>query len=309
MKTIDDLIGEYIEYIRSLRFSEETIRKQRGALRRFSTWLKEKFQVETIDRLRSDHVKRWHGSLSGLRTNEGYPLKSTSLNRTITIVRGFINYLAQGGYVPVKFLNALLYLKEPQQLPGSVLTHAQVKQLLTHIATDSQEGYRNRAMFELLYTSGIRAGELLGLDVESIDVKNKTALINGKGDKQRVVPIGKTALKYLESYIIAIRPYLMQDEAEKALFLGREGRRLPYHIFRRIVVSAADRAGLNEHVTAHTFRRSCTTELIRGGANIYHVKELLGHESLDTLKHYTKLTITDLKKTHEKYHPREKDGD
>ena len=102
---------------------------------------------------------------------------------------------------------------------------------------------------------------------------------------------------------------LLRDRAEKALFLGRDGRRLSYHSFRRIVISVAKQANLDEHVTAHTFRRSCTTELIRSGANMYHVKELLGHESLDTLKHYAKLTITDLKKTHEKYHPREKEGD
>lgn len=309
MKTVDELINDYTEHIRALRFGKDTIRKSRENLLRFSTWLKEKFQVETIDRLRSDHLKRWHGSLLSLRTKGGYPLKSTSINRHIITIRGFMNYLAQGGYVPYKFLTVLVYLKEPQRLPGSVLTHAQVKKLISRIATNSQEGYRDRAMFELLYTSGIRVGELLGLDVERIDVKNRTALVDGKGNKQRVVPIGKTALKYLESYITAIRPFLVRDKAEKALFLGRDGRRLSYQIFRRIVIYAANRAGLDAHVTAHTFRRSCTTELIRSGANMYHVKELLGHESLDTLKHYAKLTITDLKKTHEKYHPREKDGD
>ena len=133
-------------------------------------------------------------------------------------------------------------------------------------------------------------------------------VVTGKGNKQRVVAIGKTALKYLESYVLAIRPYLLKRRSEKALFLTlRGGKRFKYRSLLKYVHSYAEGADLDD-VTPHTFRRSCTTELIRSGANMYHVKELLGHESLDTLVHYTKLTIIDLKKTHEKCHPREKDN-
>jgi len=178
---------------------------------------------------------------------------------------------------------------------------------LAGIRTNTGEGYRNRAMLELLYSTGIRANELLRLNLADIDQVHKTALINGKGKKQRMVPIGKTALRYLETYIRAVRPFLIKNNSEKALFLNSQGNRLSYERFRCIVLTVSEQAGINEHVTAHTFRRSCTTELIRSGANMYHVKELLGHESLDTLKHYARLTITDLKKTHRKCHPREKD--
>jgi site-specific recombinase XerD len=104
----------------------------------------------------------------------------------------------------------------------------------------------------------------------------------------------------------AVRPFLVRDPNEPAFFLNHVGRRMPYHTFRRIVGHYVAKAGLPSHVSPHTFRRSCTTELIRGGANLYHVKELLGHESLDTLKHYTKLNIQDLKETHRKCHPRER---
>ena len=93
------------------------------------------------------------------------------------------------------------------------------------------------------------------------------------------------------------------------MFVDSQGRRFPYYTFRLQVKACARRAGLSIEVTPHTFRRSCTTELLRGGANMYHVKELLGHETLSTMKHYAKLTITDLKKTHEKCHPRERDED
>ena len=129
----------------------------------------------------------------------------------------------------------------------------------------------------------------------------------GKGRKERMVPIGATALGYLEGYLKAIRPAVQQDGDEKALFVDGEGRRFPYYTFRRLIHACARKAGLAIRVTPHTFRRSCTTELLRGGANMYHVKELLGHESLETLKHYARLTITDLKKTHAQCHPRERD--
>lgn len=98
----------------------------------------------------------------------------------------------------------------------------------------------------------------------------------------------------------------LRDPAERAIWLGRDGHRLAYHVFRRQLVELVQDAGLPVVVTAHTFRRSCATELVRGGANLWHVKDLLGHENLETLKHYTRLTIVDLKKTHARCHPRER---
>jgi len=110
-------------------------------------------------------------------------------------------------------------------------------------------------------------------------------------------------------YLKAVRPFLLKKADEQALFLNQAGERMPYHTFRRMVQRYAQAAGLDIKVTPHTFRRSCTTELIRGGANLYHVKELLGHENLETLKHYTKLTIEVLKATHARCHPRERSGE
>lgn len=123
-----------------------------------------------------------------------------------------------------------------------------------------------------------------------------------------MVPFGRTAHSCLESYLKAIRPFMLHRGEEQALFLDRYGRRLGYHALSQIIKACANRSGLaNSHVTAHTFRRACATELLRGGANMYHVKDLLGHESLSTLRHYARLTIVDLKETHERCHPRERD--
>ncbi len=307
MKTMNDLISIYLVHLRSVRQSPETIRKKGENLKRFSRWLLSKYQVNTVTEISHERLKVWHHHLSTLKNPKGYPLKATSINRHIITIRGFLKYLAKDGYVQASLQDVLPYLQEPKKLPGSVLPHAQVKKLLSKISTNTSEGYRNRTMLELLYSSGIRANELLSLDVGDVNFSHETAQVQGKGSKERMVPIGKTARRFLESYIVAIRPYLLKDKSEKALFPGKDGKRLSYAAFRRAIVSIIETAGFDD-VTAHTFRRSCTTELIRSGANMYHVKELLGHESLDTLKHYAKLTILDLKKTHKKCHPREKDS-
>ena len=307
MKNINELCLNYIDLLRSIRYSKKTVTEIKRMLHSFMVWLGENNQITTVARLNRKDLQEYHGYLSARKTNKGYPLKATTVNRHLIALRGFLKHLAKENLVHINLVDALPYLKEPKRLPGNTLDHSQVIKLLARISTNNGEGYRNRAMIELLYSTGIRANELLTLNLADIDQVNKTALINGKGDKQRMVPIGRTALKHLETYILAVRPYLLYDQQEKALFLGRGGGRLSYERFRCIILNVVDQAGFDEHITAHTFRRSCTTELIRSGANMYHVKELLGHESLDTLKHYAKLTILDLKKTHQKCHPRERD--
>ena len=199
----------------------------------------------------------------------------------------------------------LEYVKVPRLLPR-VLPHEQIRALLDSIDTTSTAGFRDRSMLELLYSSGQRASELLDLNVKHVELKAGTAFVKGKGRKERLVPVGATARRYLESYLRAVRPWLVRS-ATSALFLDDEGKRMPYHTLRRIVLRIAKNAELDGKVTAHVFRRSCTSELVKGDANLYHVSRLLGHESLETLKHYVKLDITDIRKTHQKTHPRERD--
>jgi len=308
-------LADYIERGRGLNLSAHTLRAIRYNVTAFLDWLAG-HRISGPDQLRRAHLAAWLTRLQERRTTRGLPLKPKSINKKIENVRGFLNHLAAEGLIPAALAASLEYVKEPRLLPTSVMTHDQVRKLLRSIRTDSTTGYRDRAMLELLYSTGIRVGELLALDVARIDLRNATAVVYGKGRKERAVPIGKTALRHTESYLTAVRPFLARcgppgedrpaDDDREALFLDTQGKRLPYHVFRRLVRKYADAVGISVNVTPHTFRRSCTTELLRSGANMYHVKDLLGHESLETLKHYAKLTITDLRATHRKCHPRER---
>jgi len=306
VKPLKAHLKDYLDWRRSLKLSPETLAKNRYAIKPFLAWLETACRVATAADIRRDHLYEWQKHIAGLTNRQGHPLRPRTVNTYNEGIRGFLTWLADNGHIRRAYPDLVRYVKEPLILAGSILTHAQMRKMLSRIPADDLSGYRDRAMLELLYSSGVRSAELLGLNTFDVDFKTRTMMVTGKGSKQRVVPIGRTALGRLETYVKAVRPYLLQDPGENALFLNRRGGRLKYRAFLKCVHTHAKRLGY-EGVSPHTFRRSCATELIRGGANMYHVKELLGHESLDTLRHYARLTINDLKKTHEKCHPRERD--
>jgi len=305
-KTLRHWLDSHLEYGRALQQSPFTLRMRHYHGQNFLDWLEAHYDVRTSDFLRREHLEAWTKHLAGLTTCRGLPAKPKTINKLIESARAFLRYLAERQVVPAALLAGLVYVKEPKLLPTSVLTHAQVKAMLQRIPTTDVIGWRDRTMLELLYSTGIRARELLGLNVPDVELGSATALVFGKGKKQRVVPIGRTAIRLLESYLKAVRPFLVKVAEEKALFLSRDGKRLDYQNLLRMVHRHALRVGLDVTVTPHTFRRSCATEMIRGGANLYHVKDLLGHETLETLRHYAKLNVDDLKKTLARCHPRER---
>jgi site-specific recombinase XerD len=306
--TLQEILVEYLEQLKARRFSPCTMRQNRYGIGLFLRWVEQAHGVRTADRLRRSHLEAWQRHVAA-ETFKGRPLKPRSVNKRVETLKNLLRFMGAKGYAGRHLEEAVEYVKEPKVLPGSVLNHAQARRMLEAVATDTPAGYGNRTMLELLYTSGIRAAELLGLDVGDVDFPNGTARVTGKGQKERVVPIGRTALGLLENYVKGVRPFLAKGPEERALFLDEQGKRMPYYTLRRMVHAAARQVGAPVTVTPHTFRRSCTTELLRGGAGMYHVKELLGHESLDTLQHYAKLTINDLKKEHQRCHPRERDAE
>lgn len=305
--TLDQRLEDYLQHLRSLNYSPQTLKKIRNAVKTFIRWLMTQHQVITPDRMQIRHMDAWQQHLFNWRTVKGLPLKPASTNVRIVSVTNFLRYLAGRGYVLKALPGALQPVKLPKTLPTSVLNHAQVRKLFDSIDISNPIGYRNRTMLELLYSSALRACEILSLDLGDVNYEQGTALVHGKGQKDRIVPIGRTALRYLKSYVTAIRPFLTKDQAQTAFFITQWGKRCEYHILKNWIKRYLGNLDLDVPVSTHTFRRSCTTEMIRSGADIYHVKEMLGHESLDTLRHYVRLTITDLKRTHEKCHPRERD--
>ena len=307
MKTLLELLDESLNVRRSLHQSPNTLSTLRRNTLLFFHWLKFTYQVFTADRLRKVHLHAYQKHLYEVRTRYGLPLKPNTVNGRIKAVKSLLRYLKEKNYPTANLEHELRYVKTPSMLPTSVLSHGQIRQELNRIDTTTSIGYRDRTIIELLYSTGIRNAELIGIQIHDVDLTYRCVKVCGKGAKERFVPIGKTAMRYLETYIRGIRPFLPHQPNKTALWINRRGNPLSQKNLNDMILARSRKSTLSIPFTPHTFRRSCATELIRSGANPYHVKELLGHASVESLAPYTKLTINDLKKTHAKCHPREKD--
>ena len=306
MKTLNQNLDEYLAYARSINQSPVHLRIVRYNVLRLLRWLENTHGVTQACRIIRSHLEGWIKYVPAQRTTKGLPLKINSVGKLFECARTFLIWLQKMGLVPMGLHEVVVNIKRPDVLPTSVLMHAQMVRLLEKVDVSTAAGLQMRAMLEVLYSTGIRVTELLSQDLGSIDFERRLSRVMGKGGKERMVPIGHTASRFTESYLKGVRPLLLRDSTILAVWLDGKGKRFSYHAFRRHLLNVCQEAGLPVHVTAHTFRRSCATELIRGGANLWHVRDLLGHASVDALKPYIKLTIVDLKKTHAKCHPRER---
>lgn len=160
---------------------------------------------------------------------------------------------------------------------------------------------------EVLYSTGVRKAELLALEVGDVNLEEELLRINaGKGERDRVAPLSTVACRFLETYLNAIRPQLLRDRSTARLFLSSQARPLGRTTLDGIVTKCAKMARVKKHVTCHVWRHTCATHLLQNKANLRHVQEILGHRSLVTTERYLRVTITELKAAHRRFHPREK---
>ncbi|MBU1121608.1 MAG: tyrosine-type recombinase/integrase, partial [Candidatus Omnitrophica bacterium] len=184
----------------------------------------------------------------------------------------------------------------------------EIKKLLKAPDIHIPIGYRDRTILEVFYSSGIRRQELVNLKPQDVDYEKGFLRVNrGKGGKDRVVPLGRIACKYLENYIKLVRIDLRRIKNCEYLFISTLGNQMEVSTLRRMINRYVKKSRIEKRVTPHVFRHSMATHLIQDKANIRCVQEILGHKSLDTTQIYTQITITDLKEAHKSHHPREKE--
>ena len=236
---------------------------------------------------------------------------STS-NRILSTLRSFYSYLERdhGAYNPMK---DVLSRKIPLRLPKA-LTISQVTQLIeAAVVSDDIVNLRNKAILELLYSSGARVSEVVGLnlgdvmDMKTDDSQIRIVKLRGKGGKERVVPMGSYSVKALDDYLVRVRPSLVAKNSKgknEALFLNQRGSRISRQSAWQLVVDAAQRVGLADGISPHVFRHSFATHLLDGGADIRVVQELLGHASVTTTQIYTLITIDKIRESYAMAHPR-----
>ncbi|HWO59426.1 MAG TPA: site-specific tyrosine recombinase XerD [Umezawaea sp.] len=231
-------------------------------------------------------------------------LAASSAARTLSAVRGLHKFAHREGVVAGDPAREVVPPTPPRRLPKA-LPVDDVLRLLDSHPGDDPRSLRDRALLELLYSTGARISEVVGLDVDDVDAGERTALLDGKGGKQRLVPVGRPALRALETYLVRARPGLAaKGRGTPAVFLNARGGRLSRQTAWQVLKTAAERAGITAVVSPHTLRHSFATHLLEGGADVRVVQELLGHASVTTTQVYTLVTVTTLREVYATAHPR-----
>ncbi|ACX52427.1 tyrosine recombinase XerD [Ammonifex degensii KC4] len=229
---------------------------------------------------------------------------ASTVARRLAALKSFCAYLAtQAGYLPWDPAEELSSPKIPERLP-KVLRPEEVERLLTAPRTNTPQGLRDRALLELAYATGMRVSELVGLDVDHLNLEAGYVRVLGKGGKERIVPVGRVAQHYLREYLEKAWPRLVKDRRTSALFVNRRGGRLTRQAVFKLLKDYARQAGLTSAPSPHTLRHSFATHLLENGADLRVVQELLGHVSISTTQIYTHLTSTRVREVYRRAHPR-----
>ncbi len=230
-------------------------------------------------------------------------LKRTSIARKMASLRAFFRYLVREEIMPVNPLVEVSTPKLAKRLPA-VLSQDGAWALVQAPDRSTPAGCRDRAILEVLYASGIRVSELVGLDCGDVDLSLGYARVMGKGSRERIVPVGSYAVKAVELYLAAGRPALAKEGSGKPLFLNKTGGRLSVRSIRNIVGKYVQQLSIQHRVSPHTLRHSFATHLLDGGADLRSVQELLGHVKMSTTQIYTHVSREKLLAVYEKTHPR-----
>ena len=241
--------------------------------------------------------------LSGTRSRTREPYRASTVARALASVRAFHAFLVREGETADDPAAGVVRPKVPRNLPRP-LSVEEVDRLLSAPRGDSPAALRDRATLEVLYGSGLRISELVGLDVDDVDLEEGSIRVLGKGGRERMVPLGRMARKAVEAYRTRARPSFASKRSRSALFLNQRGGRLTRQGCARILESQVARAGLTRRVTPHTLRHSFATHLLEGGADVRVVQELLGHASLASTQIYTLVTQEHLRDVYFTSHPR-----
>jgi len=279
--------------------SANTKRAYRADLRHFALWASERdLEPATVD---YSQLRRYAAAISSSGA-----AKST-IGRKLAAVRGFFDHLVAVDEVPQNPAELLPSPKRESRLPRT-LSRDEVDALLERIPATDPLDARDRAMFELAYSCGLRCAEIVGLDVDSIDFDGEVLRVTGKGNKTRIVPIGEPAQRWLERYLAKARRALedagRRNGATKALFLSRRGRRLSPSDVRRRLARRVEDAAIAGGVSPHALRHSFATHLLEGGADLRSIQEMLGHASVSTTQIYTRVDPSRLRSQYRNAHPR-----
>ena len=292
-------LSDFLAFLRIERnLSPNTVEAYEHDISRYLMFVGQRKGISTPDDIKPGHIREYVRMLSDIY------LRPVSIRRNLSAVRAYHTFLADEGFAATNPSELLESPKLPQSLP-TVLTVHEVDRILSTIDHTKHLGTRDKAMLEMLYSAGLRVSELVSLRLISLLANRGWVRVFGKGSRERVVPLGSHAAKWIEQYLNEERPSLSKKrDRTDIIFLNHRGDPISRKGVWKIVRNYATAAGIKKPVSPHTLRHSFATHLLEGGADLRAVQEMLGHADISTTQIYTHLDTSYLKEVHRTYHPR-----
>ncbi len=297
----------YIENLERNDYSKRTIESYMNNLKRFLSFIEKYYlRIENVSQITKNIILDYYDYLKEKENFNGRMLSSKTIAQRLIVLKSFFSFLYFEDYI---INNPTINIRLPRienNLNNKVLSEEDIFKIIDSIKPVTPENIRDRAIVELFYSTGIRTSELADIKVYDIDLKQQVlTVVKGKGAKTRLVPIGMHAIYYLELYLQKSRKYFLNNNNSDYLFLNSRCSPFNRKTLNTLMQKLTKNLSLKIKVTCYTYRHSLATHLIQNKVDISYVGELLGHESIKTTERYCHLTITDLKKVHALYHPRE----
>ncbi|NGP88229.1 site-specific tyrosine recombinase XerD [Fodinibius halophilus] len=295
-------LKRYLQFIKlEKNLSENSVVSYERDLRRYLKFIADDLRIKKLSGVTLHHIEKYLEELSAM------DLAVSSIARNISSIRSFHEFAVVEGIARANPAELVELPKKAQNLP-EVLDQDEVAAIIDTPNRESDAGIRNAAILETLYATGMRVSELTSLEVDNLIFEIGFIRVIGKGNKERLVPVGEVAQSALEHYIEVVRPKFLSDKdphkAENKVFLSQRGNPLSRMSIWNVVNDAAERAGIEKNVYPHIFRHSFATHLLEGGADLRAVQEMLGHSSILTTEIYTHVDRSLLHQVHKEFHPR-----
>jgi len=292
----------HFDWLLTHGYSQDTVRARRIAFKRFIAWAAER-GIASPTEITLPILERYQRHLFLYRKPDGSPLTLGTQHGCLAPLKTFFKWLTREHHILYNPASELQLPKQPKRLPRTILSVQDVEAVLNEAAPQSPQGLRDRAMLEVLYSTGLRRMELAALKVYDVDLRRKLVFVReGKGRKDRVVPVGERALAWLDRYLTEVRPQFLAGETE-ALFLTDYGEPITPDYLAAKVKRYLAFAGIDRPGATHLFRHACATHMLENGADIRYIQAMLGHEQLATTEIYTHVSIDKLQQIHAATHP------
>lgn len=297
-----ELVPEHLAWLAARGYALQTVDARRRMLTRFLTWL-EAHGVTHPGQVTLPVIERYRLHLHNRRKSDGTPLSWGTQAQMLVAVKGLFKWLTLTRRIAANPAAEIELPRRRHRIPRGVLTAEEAELVLAQPDTAKPVGVRDRGILELLYSTGIRRAECCGLQLTDIELGRLVVLVReGKGGRDRVVPLGERAAHWLERWLTARGRYAVEPD-DGWLFLSKRGRRILPKRLSALVRGYVERAGLGKTGSCHLFRHTMATLMLEGGADIRHIQAILGHAELSTTAVYTRVSIHQLQEVHRRTHP------